>query len=94
MDPAKGLRVLVHLDKALGKNDGTVSGQSYCTEPLGPNEGVLVRADKVGKLSAEMEDEITAALASILRIGSDTYVVLLLIDAAPLLPLIGTAPLL
>lgn len=50
VDPAKGLRVLVYLDKAVGKNNGTIGGKMYSAAPLGKNEGVLVKANRVGKL--------------------------------------------
>ena len=65
VNAAKGLRVLVHLDKAIGKNNGAVGGKCYSPQQLGENEGVLVTARKVGKLSSEMEGEIARALASI-----------------------------
>jgi dynactin complex subunit len=59
-DPAKGTRVLVHLDKAIGKNNGSVHGNHYSPE-LGANEGVLVKAEKVqvifdNRLDAEDDD--------------------------------------
>ena len=47
-DLKKGLRVLVQLDLAVGKNTGTIGGQAYC--PLLPAQtGVLVSPTKVKK---------------------------------------------
>eukprot|EP00729_Bicosta_minor_P028424 gene28424-32505_t len=45
-DPTKGDRMLVELDKPIGKNNGTVKGTRFCAE-LPQNTGVLVPLSKV-----------------------------------------------
>eukprot|EP00729_Bicosta_minor_P024527 gene24527-14915_t len=45
-DPTKGDRMLVELDKPIGKNNGTVKGTRFCAE-LPQNAGVLVPLSKV-----------------------------------------------
>eukprot|EP00729_Bicosta_minor_P007826 gene7826-17290_t len=46
VDPSKGLRIMVELDEAIGKNNGTVGGIQYTANRLPKNTGILVRPDR------------------------------------------------
>lgn len=46
-DPSKGMRILVQLDDAVGKNNGTIGGIAFTASPLPAKTGVLVRPGKV-----------------------------------------------
>lgn len=65
-DISKGWRVMVQLDKPIGKNNGTVGeglrAVEYC-DVLPSHTGALVSTKKVTKRTAEQEDDYVASMA-------------------------------